>query len=31
MTDESLMSDEDKKRYKNLIRNIWKLQRLRKQ
>jgi len=31
MTDESLMSDDDRQRYKNLLKNIWKLQRLRKQ
>jgi hypothetical protein len=31
MTDESLISNDDRQRYKNLIRNIWKLQRLREQ
>ncbi len=31
MTDESLISDDDRQRYKNLLKNIWKLQRLRKQ
>jgi len=29
MTDESLSSDDDRQRYKNLLKNIWKLQRLR--
>jgi len=31
MTSESLISDDDRQRYKNLLKNIWKLQRLRKQ
>jgi len=30
MTDRSLIGEDDRQRYKNLIRNIWKLQRLRK-
>jgi len=30
MTDESLISNDDRQRYRNLIRNIWKLQELRK-
>jgi len=31
MTGQSLMGEDDRQRYKNLIRNIWKLQELRKQ
>jgi len=31
MTGQSLIGEDDRQRYRNLIRNIWKLQRLRKQ
>jgi len=30
MTGQSLIGESNRQRYKNLIRNIWKLQRLRK-
>jgi len=29
MTGQSLIGEDDRQRYKNLISNIWKLQRLR--
>jgi len=29
MTGQSLIGEDDRQRYRNLIRNIWKLQRLR--
>jgi len=31
MTGQSLIGESDRQRYKNLIKNIWKLQRLREQ